>query len=259
MRSLPTLTSSPGRKHSTKACWIRSAPSWRSIPTPCWWRWTPCRSSGIRKENQSYANDYQEVRLLKTLADELGITVLVVHHVRKMGDQDPLNRLTGSTAISGAADTIMVLDRSHRSADCATLFVTGRDVEVRELELRFRRETCCWEVLSDSLETPEVRLPGEMQALVAFMEREKLFKGSNGVFAQKFNDFAGTALTAKQLKQKMNQYRYLLEDQGVYFENRRSNGQRMVDVYLCRVQDDGDDRDAENLGCPCDPVCVPKS
>ena len=208
--------------------------------------------------DQSYANDYQEIRMLKALADELGITVLVVHHVRKMGDQDPLNRLTGSTAISGAADTIMVLDRSHRSADCATLFVTGRDVEVRELELRFRRETCCWEVLSDSLETPEVRLPGEMQALVAFMEREKLFKGPNGVFAQKFNDFAGTALTAKQLKQKMNQYRYLLEDQGVYFENRRSNGQRMVDVYLCRVQDDGDDRDAEILECSCDPVCVPE-
>ena len=59
--------------------------------------------------DQSYANDYQEIRMLKALADELGITVLVVHHVRKMGDQDPLNRLTGSTAISGAADTIMVL------------------------------------------------------------------------------------------------------------------------------------------------------
>ena len=47
--------------------------------------------------------------------------------------------------------------------------LVGDQVEVRELELRFRRETCCWEVLSDSLETPEVRLPGEMQALVAFM------------------------------------------------------------------------------------------
>ena len=98
-----------------------------------------------------------------------------------------------------------------------------------------------------------------MQALVAFMEREKLFKGPNGVFAQKFNDFAGTALTAKQLKQKMNQYRYLLEDQGVYFENRRSNGQRMVDVYLRRVRDDGDDRDAENVGCFCDPASVPEN
>lgn len=39
--------------------------------------------------DQSYANDYQEIRMLKALADELGITVLVVHHVRKMGDQDP--------------------------------------------------------------------------------------------------------------------------------------------------------------------------
>ena len=71
--------------------------------------------------DQTYGSDYQEVRQLKALADELKITLLMVHHVRKLGDSDPLNRLSGTTGIVGAADTVLILERSHRSADCATL------------------------------------------------------------------------------------------------------------------------------------------
>ena len=35
--------------------------------------------------DQTYGSDYQEVRQLKALADELKITLLMVHHVRKLG------------------------------------------------------------------------------------------------------------------------------------------------------------------------------
>lgn len=112
--------------------------------------------------DQTYGSDYQEVRQLKALADELKITLLMVHHVRKLGDSDPLNRLSGTTGIVGAADTVLILERSHRSAGCATFYATGRDTEYREMELRFHRETCSWELLSDTLEQPEKRLPQEM-------------------------------------------------------------------------------------------------
>lgn len=105
--------------------------------------------------DQTYGSDYQEVRQLKALADELKITLLMVHHVRKLGDSDPLNRLSGTTGIVGAADTVLILERSRRSADCATFYATGRDTEYREMELRFHRETCSWELLSDTLEQPE--------------------------------------------------------------------------------------------------------
>ena len=40
----------------------------------------------------SYANDYEEIRILKQLADELGICLLLVHHLRKLQDSDdPFN------------------------------------------------------------------------------------------------------------------------------------------------------------------------
>ena len=125
----------------------------------------------------------------------------------------------------------MILERSRRSADCATFYATGRDTEYREMELRFHRETCSWELLSDTLEQPEKRLPQEMQSLVGFMKKVKTYKGGNGDFAQAFNQYAGMQLTAKVLKQLMKQWRFCLEDQGVHFVNRRSNGRRLVEVF----------------------------
>ena len=71
----------------------------------------------------SYANDYSEVRILKALADKLHISLLLVHHLRKQGDNDPINKLSGTTGISGAMDAVFILDVSKRHARGATLFL----------------------------------------------------------------------------------------------------------------------------------------
>ena len=87
-----------------------------------------------------------------TLADELEISILLVHHLRKQGDGDPLNKISGTTGISGAMDAIFVLDKSKRNADTATLVCTGRDIEYREMEMKLSKENCVWTLVSDSLE-----------------------------------------------------------------------------------------------------------
>ena len=104
----------------------------------------------------SYANDCDEVRKLKALADKMRISLLLVHHLRKQGDSDPLNKLSGTTGISGAMDAVFILDVSKRHARGATLFCTGRDIESRELELNMSRDTCTWELISDMLDKPEL-------------------------------------------------------------------------------------------------------
>ena len=98
------------------------------------------------------------------------------------------------------------------------------------------------------MEQPEKRLPQEMQSLVGFMKKVKTYKGGNGDFAQAFNQYAGTQLTAKVLKQLMKQWRFCLEDQGVRFVNRRSNGRRLVEVFYTPPGDEGDGGDAEPPG-----------
>jgi hypothetical protein len=44
---------------------------------------------------------------------------------------------SGTTGRSGAADAVFVLNRQERAQNADLLICTGRDVEYRELELRF--------------------------------------------------------------------------------------------------------------------------
>lgn len=209
----------------------------------------------------SYANDYDDVRKIKQLADELEISILLVHHLRKQGDGDPLNKISGTTGISGAMDAIFVLDKSKRNADTATLFCTGRDIEYREMEMRLSKEDCVWNLVSDSLENPQMKLPNEMVALIEFMKAQKSFSGTNSEFTELFNSYYGKKLSAKSLKQMMNRWRYSLEEQGVQFTNRRSNGQRLVDISYSSDRDESAVSDVKILGgkscvpsVPCAPV-----
>ncbi len=217
----------------------------------------------IRANNTdtSYANDYDEVRQMKQLADELSISILLVHHLRKQGDSDPLNKISGTTGISGAMDAIFVLDKSKRNADMATLVCTGRDIEYREMEMRLSKENCTWNLISDSLENPQMILPDEMVLLVEFMKEQKTFSGTNGDFTESFNSYYGKKLSAKSLKQMMNRWRYSLEEYGVQFTSHRSNGQRLVDIFYSSASDESAVSDGNVLGdescvpsVPCDPV-----
>lgn len=112
----------------------------------------------------AYANDYREVGALKTFADQHGIALLLVHHLRKMRDDgDPFNMISGTNGIMGAADTTMVLTKEKRDDDNATLSIVGRDVESSDTVLRFNKETCLWENLGDADWVEEQRAKQEYQ------------------------------------------------------------------------------------------------
>lgn len=210
------------------------------------------RSSGTEL---SYAGDYAEVRILKALAEELRISLVLVHHLRKKGDRDPVNRLSGTTGLSGAADAVFILEKHERSENDARLSCTGRDIEQRELRLRFDRESCLWNCLSDSLEQPEIALPEDLEGFVHFMQARRSFRGTNTELADCFNAFAGTALTPKTLKQRMNRWRHLLEDCGVSYDSSRSNGVRTVTVSWDPPRRDA--KAAADAGTPAGETCGP--
>lgn len=180
---------------------------------------------------------------------------MLVHHLRKQGDSDPLNKLSGTTGISGTVDAVFVLDKSRRNQSGATLICTGRDIEYRELELNFSKEHCLWELVADSADAPEMLLPAEMVALIAFMHSIGFYSGSNGEFTQRLNVFSGNSTSAKALKQMMNKWRYPLEDAGVEFRSYRSNGQRLVDISFSAVPCDASDGNDTKIGGA--KTCVP--
>ena len=197
-------------------------------------------------KDTSYSNDYQEIEKLKLLADSLQITILLVHHLRKQNDNDPLNKISGTTGISGALDTALILDKSARNRNDATLTCTGRDIEYRELELSFSKETHTWELVSDSMENPEILLPDEIAKLILFMKNIKEYTGSNTVFAEKLSSFCCKEITASVLKKMMNKYRYSLEENCVFFVSGRSNGKRILNIRY-DFQSDGSDANDGNI------------
>lgn len=210
----------------------------------------------IRSKNKdtTYANDYQEIEELKRLADKLNISLLLVHHLRKQGDNDPLNKISGTTGISGAVDTTFVLDKSKRSQSNATMICTGRDIEYRELELNFSKDNHMWDLVSDSVESPEILLQEEMNLLIEFMKQKIVFKGTNSEFTEEFNSLCRKEISAKALKQMMNKCRYELESNNIYFNSYRSNGKRFVNVHYKPDSDSSAVSDGNIIGAK---TCVP--
>ncbi|MBR1495364.1 MAG: AAA family ATPase [Acidaminococcaceae bacterium] len=98
--------------------------------------------------DQTYANDYRDLSALKKLADARGIAILLIHHLRKESAEDKFSRISGTTAISGAVDSSLLLVEEERGSGEATLYCIGRDIEYGELELA-RDENNVWQLKRD--------------------------------------------------------------------------------------------------------------
>jgi DNA-binding transcriptional ArsR family regulator len=107
------------------------------------------RVRGEKGRNESlYEHDYRTIRPLKELADKLGIAVIVIHHTSKRQNiDDPLDAVSGTTGLTGAADTILVLARGPQGA---TLYGRGRDIPEIETALRFDQERGQWAALGNA-------------------------------------------------------------------------------------------------------------
>jgi len=87
------------------------------------------------KYKGAYDWDYAVGARLKRVADDHGISLVAVTHTRQMAATDFVEAVSGTSGLTGAADTIVVLDRA-RGQDDAMLKVTGRDVDEREFAMR---------------------------------------------------------------------------------------------------------------------------
>ena len=151
--------------------------------------------------DNTYANDYCDPSVLKRLADAHGIAVLLIHHLRKEKADDVFNRISGTTAISGAVDSSFTLVGERRGSGRAKLHCIGRDIEYRELELR-RNADNVWEVMTDSYQQPEL-LDGRVVFLLsALMDSRREFIGTPTELAKKIDPDGGEGITPKKLPGK---------------------------------------------------------
>ena len=114
--------------------------------------------------NNVYQQDYAEIGAIKSFADKHSISVMFVHHLRKMKDgDDQFNMISGSTALMGAVDTSFVITKKSRNDTNATLHITGRDIESDELIMSFNKDTCHWELIGNAQEVAKQRERSEYE------------------------------------------------------------------------------------------------
>jgi len=114
-----------------------------------------------------YDADYESLQALHALANRRGVAVLCIHHLRKAGADDPMDEISGSTGLSGAADGVLLLKRDRGRGD-AYLHVDGRDIEEpAELALTWNPNSACWTLAGDA---DEFRLSRERAEILRRLE-----------------------------------------------------------------------------------------
>jgi hypothetical protein len=109
---------------------------------------------------QSYEADYDAIAELQKIASDTGVAILVIHHTRKGEADDPIDAVSGTLGLAGAADAVLVIDRK---AQGVRLYGRSRDVDEIDKAVTFNRSTCRWTILGDAR---EVHRSNERQQIV---------------------------------------------------------------------------------------------
>ena len=189
-------------------------------------------------KDNAYANDYGDISLLKDFADRHALAVVVVHHIRKQGDSDVFNRVSGTTGLTGSADATFVLEKEHRASDTAALYAIGRDIEYQEFTLRFR--DCSWELVErksqEQLAAAEV--PPILFRLVAFMEGRWEWSGTA---TELLTQMGETDTAPNVITKLLNEYHAtVLRQNNVRYVYRRTRAGRRIVLSRGDGVDSGD-------------------
>ena len=202
------------------------------------------RIRAVGSEANPYASDYRDIGVLKALADQHRIAVLLIHHLRKLNDDDPMNMISGTTGLSGATDSNFVLRRSKRRENTATLYCTGRDIVYRELSLEFNNETHIWNLLSDDCGQADQSCGRMLFLLSALLREQPEICAPAKALLEKIDPDGAEGLTPNSFSHKLRKSVDALRRSGIVVSFRKSNGERLI----CLKRVDGvDDLPSEKI------------
>jgi AAA domain len=146
--------------------YLQTHPQVRLVVVDTWARVVPKSKS---RQRSQYEDDYEALTPLKYLADTYHVSILAIHHLRKMRGDDVLDEITGSIGLTGVVDGALILKR-ERGQHEATLFVTGRDIEQeQQFALRFDPLTAMWTQVGNA---EEIRRTKERQEILDLLSEQ---------------------------------------------------------------------------------------
>ncbi|MCS4159492.1 AAA family ATPase [Salinibacter ruber] len=98
-----------------------------------------------------YHEDYEFVHPIAELGRKTDTSILLVHHLNKIQNGDQLDKVSGSTGLTGAVENVMILDRA-RGETKAELSVRPREDREEDFDLEFDGQVQTWIVGDDVYE-----------------------------------------------------------------------------------------------------------
>jgi AAA domain len=132
-----------------------------------------------KQDESTYDSDYAAVMELRKLANETGVAIVVVHHLRKADSDDAFDTISGTLGLTGAPDTIMVLKRD--APEAYVLHAKGRDLIEVEKAMSFDRDACIWRIEGDAI---VIRRSNERQAVLDAITEAGEPVGPNNIAAE---------------------------------------------------------------------------
>lgn len=191
---------------------------------------------GLEEQIEGFLQMYRDTVLvvidtLQKVRVSNSVAILAIHHIRKMQDDDPFNRISGTTGISGVADTNLVLLKQGGSSVEATLHCVGRDVEYRELHLKF--QNCRWLLTEPLEEQKQGPVSPEVLRLAKFLKGLESFDGTATELAMLWEGYAGETMQPSVLSKKLARYAGELDKLGVHITTSRTRESRSLHLRHC--------------------------
>ena len=178
----------------------------------------------------SYANDYQIMSKLKEIADRYGICLLLVHHTRKQRSDDSYDTVSGTNGLFGAADGAFLLQKEKRTANTATLEISGRDQQDQKLHLVRNTEKLYWEL--ERTETELWKEPPEpiLDRIAEFITADNPhWVGTATELIEKI----GTDIPINAITKKLNvNVGRLFNEYGIVYKSSRTHDGRRIELHF---------------------------
>ena len=209
----------------------------------------PAKNNG----QNMYERDYVEMNRFQQFAIENDLSIVLIHHGKKAEESDPYKQASGSMGMTAAADSYLLLKRLDRIAREGTLYISGRDIESRDVQIKMN-DDAIWE-LAEELEYELERTDPYIRAIVLYLLSANGLRQESGEYcaddaspkvdwskeylriqaseladgANKFLELSGEeALKPNMIKKKLVEYHTQLEALGFKFESERTGQTRTL-------------------------------
>jgi hypothetical protein len=181
-----------------------------------------------------YSCDYRDMTLLREITNKHKLTLLLIHHTRKLKDDDPLNTLSGSMGLVGATDGVFVLEKETRTGNKAKLTIANRDTEGFCFKIELDPETCKWRFIgNDNGAASEAEPTEEKNELLCLLVDDWLKEEWSGTATELCNALneidPSSGINPLNVRKKLEANATLLKEEfNIILDSDRNSNKRLI-------------------------------